>query len=484
MKPSQAIKSAPPAPPVRLAQRVAVSLLLAWLPPFSAPLPCSAADAAKGAGLPLPTPTTTPTTTTVPATRPPPPTPIVPSAPAQPVTIHSQSGQFVVRGLPQPMATSTVGMTSAVPYLRLDPNLTAVSLERIRQALSSELGWPNRWQSMISVTTYPLQGEDARVTVGTLRFPSGWGYRLIFPEIIDKDRFVSAAIKTLLIEYANRRATFREAEVPLWVSEGLTAELMATSLPVLALESATEINRRGETPDPLAEARRRLREREPFNFDDLSMPSNLTEADMGHFRACAQVFVHELLRLKDGRNCLRRMLERLPDNYNWQTTFLEEFGFHFKSLLDVDQWYALAVTGTQARDRTALLSTAATQQQLDAILDTLVEVRVEAQDLPIRTGIKLQRIVAEWPYPRQHAVLVDKIGRLQTLQGRAAPELAGVINSYLEALLQYVGPKNLVVPTRPTAIDRLRPKGDIRLLQQQLDRLESRRVDLVTKGSR
>src|SRR5262245_47110801 len=64
----------------------------------------------------------------------------LPSAAAlEPITVRSQSAQFVVRGLPfgPPLAGSSTGRVS---YLRLDPSLTAVSLERIRQALAEQLG--------------------------------------------------------------------------------------------------------------------------------------------------------------------------------------------------------------------------------------------------------------------------------------------------------------------------------------------------------
>jgi len=398
----------------------------------------------------------------------------------KPVTIHSQSGQFVVRGLPQgrPLTSSS---TPVVQYLRLDPNLTAISLERIRQAIQTELNWPNHWRGMINVATVPVRGENPRVTITSERRPSGWGYRIVFPELIEKDRFLAAAVKTILMEFANRRALIREAELPVWLAEGLTAQLKATSLPVLALEADTGINGRGQNGDPLAEARERLRDRDLISFDDLSMPSgDLNDADAAHYRACAQVFVHELLRLQNGRACLRNFLERLPENLNWQTTFLEAFHPHFTRMLDVDQWYALTLSGTRGRDLSAMLSRAATLQQLDGILATPVEVRVAAQDLPIRTEMPLQRLVTEWDYVRQHAVLIDKLSRLQTLQGRAAIEISGLVSAYLDALVTYVGPKNLTIPTRQKDIDRLKPRGDAQTLVSQLDRLEARRTALVS----
>jgi hypothetical protein len=399
----------------------------------------------------------------------------------KPVTIRSQSGQFLVRGLPQnPPLPSSLASTSALQYLRLDPNLTAISLERVRQSIQAELNWPNEWKGMVTVLTVPVRGENTRVTITSLRHPSSWGYQIVFPEIVDKDRFLGAAVKTVLMEFANRRAHLREAEIPLWLSEGLTAELKATSLPVLALESSTEINRRGQNGDPLAKARERLRGSTPLSFDDLSMPlGELSDEEAAQFRACAQVFVHELLRLRDGRASLRRFLERLPENLNWQTTFLEAFSRHFTRLLDVDQWYSLNVAGTRGRDLSSILTPIATLQQLDSLLLTPVDVRLVAQELPLRTELKLQQVIEEWDYPRQHAVLVEKIGRLRNLHGRGAPEAAGVVAGYLDALTEYVGPRNLAVPSRQRDLDRLKPRGERRTVLSHLERLELRRSALA-----
>src|SRR5262245_15024302 len=65
------------------------------------------------------------------------------AAAPEPVVVRSQSGQFIVRGLPMGAPVSGYS-TSAVAYLRLDPTLTAVSLERIRHAVLTELGLPDK----------------------------------------------------------------------------------------------------------------------------------------------------------------------------------------------------------------------------------------------------------------------------------------------------------------------------------------------------
>src|SRR4029077_17947316 len=87
----------------------------------------------------------------------------------EPITVRGQSGQFVVRGLPMgpPRSGSSTG---AVSYLRLDPTLTAVSLERIRHTLAAELGLGDQWRSPITVTTRPLQEDNARVLITSVHY--------------------------------------------------------------------------------------------------------------------------------------------------------------------------------------------------------------------------------------------------------------------------------------------------------------------------
>jgi len=396
----------------------------------------------------------------------------------KPITVRSQSGQFVVSGLPMGSPLRSWS-TSTVQYVRLDPNLTAVSLDRIRQAIQSELAWPEQWRGMITVNTRPLQGEDARVTITALRYADGWGYRIAFPEIVDKDRFLHATVKTILLEFANRRAHVREAEIPPWLVEGLAA-VLSTSMPVLALEPAAEINQRERIPDPLASVREALRRRGPLSLDDLSLPEmeweQLTGENVLHFRACAHLFVHELLRLRDGRACLRQMLERLPENLNWQTTFLESFQPHFSRLLDIDQWYALHAAGVRGRDRSSVFPVNVTLQQLDEILGTPVEVRIDAQELPMRLEMTLPRLVSEWDYSRQHAVLVEKIRRLASLEGRASGDLVSLINDYRTALIQYVGSNRLRLPATEKERTRLRPRGTVADLLSRLAILDARRA--------
>ena len=355
--------------------------------------------------------------------------------------------------------------TSSVNYLRLDPTLTAVSLERIRHAVQAELRLPEKWRGLITVSTQPVQEDDPTVRVASVHYPEGWGYRVALPERIDKERFVRVAVEVILIEIANRNAGAREAELPPWLAEGLSAELQATSLATIALEPETRVMTRERNPDPMRAAREILRRRPALNFDDLCMPmaEHRTGANAELYRACAQMFVHELLRLRGGRDCLRDMLLRLPENLNWQTTFLRAFASHFPRLIDADKWYALNAAHLSGRDPLSRMPSETAWQQLDQILSTQVQVRLDAGELPMSTTVTLQRIIAEWDFSRQQPVLMEKARQLQALRTRAAPELAELVSAYAQTLQSYAGGR--------------RPKGAASVTRQ-LDDLDTRRRTL------
>jgi len=414
---------------------------------------------------------------------------LFPLAAVEPVTIRSQSGQFIVQGVPMGAPVSGYS-ASSVNYLRLDPTLTAVSLERIRQAIHSELGLRDQWRGLITVATLPVERDDPPVRFTTIRFTDGRGYRLELPERMDKSRFINAAVHIILMEIANRSATTREAELPPWLAEGLSAELQATSLATIALEPETRMIQRRGGADVLREAREILRRRSALRFDELNMPSaeQVSGDNATLYRACAHLFVHELLRLRGGRDCLRDMLQRLPETLNWQTTFLRAFSAHFPRLIDADKWYSLNVVHTSGRDLMSALPDAAALKQLDDTLATPVQVRLRADELPIQTTVTLQRMITEWEFARQQPMLRQKAEQLLALRQRASPELAALSENYALALQSHANgkPPKLVV-TREGQTDLSRLPARVRDLLKQLDELDARREkqrELLEKDTR
>ena len=359
------------------------------------------------------------------------------AAEVQPLVLRSTSGQFVVRGLPQ--APFRAGQsTSEVTYLRLDPALTAVSLERIRQSLYGELNLPEKWKGLVMVNTYPALEDSPPITVTSVRFADGWGYRLEMPEIVEKSRFVRCAVSVVLREFANRKAVEREPEIPAWLGEGLASQLEATSLATLALEPTPIVGllKVDRGPDPLRQAREVVRAGGLLTFTQLSLPTDaeLTGVNRPWFQACSHLFVHELLRLRGGRESLREMLERLPEHLNWQTAFLRAFESHFPRLIDVDKWYTLTLMHVAGRDNTSVWPTDTTVARLDEILSTALQVRAGTNDLPLSAPERLQKVLGELEPSRQVPVLELKRLQLEMLRGRSTPEMALLIGDYIETI--------------------------------------------------
>lgn len=412
------------------------------------------------------------------------------SSGAEAVNVRSQSGQFLVRGLPMTAPawgypTSTVEYLS-LEYLRLDPNLTAVSLERIKQSVLSELRLKDQWRGLISFTTHPASADVTTVHVDSVRFKDGWGYRVDMPERIDKDRFMRVAVRVILSEIANREALTREAELPPWLTEGIAAELQATVLPTLALEPEVKLDKLNLRYDPLERAREVLRRRPALKFDDLCLPTAAMTApeNLEVYRACSQIFVHELLRLRTGRESLGEMLLALPRNLNWQTTFLQAFKAHFQRLIDVDKWYALTIANIVSRDPLSRWPLETSLKQLEEILATQVQVRLDASELPITTSVTLQRIVTEWDEAKQHPVIAEKVRQLQALLPRAALDLGELVGGYAEVLQKHfetLNPK--AKPRRRDAEAGRKLPSKTRNLLRRLDELDARRGELSRQSN-
>jgi hypothetical protein len=403
-----------------------------------------------------------------------------PALALEPVTVRSQSGQFMVRGLPRGAPLSGYA-TSAVDYVRLDPTITTIALERIRQAVLDELGLPNQWRGLVTVHLQSLAGDFAPVRINSVRYTDGWGYQVEMPERIDKERFIRVAVQVVLLEVANRTSKTREAELPPWLAVGLAAELQVTSLSSFALEPETQVARRAAHPDVMQGARELLQQRPALKFDELCLPAGEENSrdEAAFYRACAHLFVHELLRLRTGRDCLRDLLQRLPENLNWQTTFLQAFRGHFPRLVDADKWYALTIATFVGRDAMSVWPVETSWKQLEEILTTQVQVRLDASELPLDTQVTLQRIIAEWEFPRQQPVLQQKIHRLQALRQRAAPEVNELVEDYLRILTAYSGGRQ---SARPAGLFRSRINS--RTVVKQLDELDARRVALRGPASK
>ncbi|HEY0456016.1 MAG TPA: hypothetical protein VGE41_06545 [Verrucomicrobiae bacterium] len=360
------------------------------------------------------------------------------AAPQQALTLRSQSGQFVVRGYSVGPNHFKNGSTGQLAYVRLDPALFAISCEAIKKALLTELGMRDEWRGSISILLHPNESDNEPIDIASIRFKDRWGYKVSIPERVNRDRLISAMVQVLLMEIANRHASPMLADLPPWLCIGLTEELQLTGLAELTLEPETALLRKQKNPDALRLVRERLRERQALTFNQLSWPEDNFESASEFYSSCAQLFVHELLRLKDGRRCLQNMLAQLPANLNWQTSFLANFRGHFEKLIDVDKWWTLTVVNFQGGQNHFVWNESEMWRQLDDILATPVEVRLNKSDLPMQMEVKLQSIISEWEFTRQEPVLALKLNHLQALRLRCREGYLPLIDGYSNMLGVYL----------------------------------------------
>ncbi|HTA95212.1 MAG TPA: hypothetical protein VK769_03730 [Verrucomicrobiae bacterium] len=398
------------------------------------------------------------------------------------ISTRSISGQFIVVG---PKQISTIASSFAVrtnsQLIRLDPALLAISAERIKDSLWHELGINNQWRGQIFLALHSARSPDENVTIVSTKFSGGWDYHVELPDILSRTRFMRAMTGVTLLEFANRNADARSAEIPPWLVDGLSQELLAPgdSETILSspdstingfAENRTVTTQRGL--DPLAGARRVLNNSAALTFDQLSWPDDdqLFGEDGGIYRASAQLFVSEILRSKNGTANLRAMLESLPQFYNWQTAFQKAFREKFSSPLDVEKWWALRVVSFAARDPGSMWTPATSREKLDEILSASVEFRSLSNNLPTHAEVSLQAVIRNFDSARQTEILQTKLRDLGLAQLRVSPQFAALTDSYRRAVADYLGQDG----KPPTPNRRVKKTGTNDTLKK-LDALDAQR---------
>jgi len=412
-------------------------------------------------------------------------------------SVQSASGQFVATGPSQfsPLIPWPGGAGNS-NLVRLDPALLSVSAERIKDSLWRELGIApgEPWQGKVFLVLHPAQSPDEDVTIVSEPFLNGWNYRVELPDVLPQTRFLRAMTSVLLLELANRNVTgARTAEIPGWLTDGLSQQLSAAGSPEIVLSAPGRLvdglpqNRVVTTQrgvDPLADARRVLRDHAALTFDELSWPTDveLTGRDGGVYRASAQLFVSELLGLKNGPAHLRAMLAALPGCYNWQTAFQGAFRENFPRPLDVEKWWALQVVGFVAHSSGSRWTPAVSREKLDEILSVPVEVWTASNTLPARTEVSLQAVIRNFEPSRQTAVLETKLRDLQLAQLRMAAPLAALTDEYRLAVAGYLG-ENREVRQPRWSKHPVPQKTSARATLNKLDALDAQRwtVELSIK---
>jgi len=404
-------------------------------------------------------------------------------------SVQSASGQFVATGPTQFSPPFVLpGIATNTDLVRLEPALLSVSAERIKDSLRHRLGIdPGApWQGKIFLVLHPVQSFDEDVTIVSQPFLNGWNYRVQLPDVLSQTRFLRAMTCVLLLEYANRHAAGGcAAEIPNWLTDGLAQQLSTVGSPEMVLSAPGRLvdgllqNRVVTTQrgvDPLAAVRRVLRDHAALTFDQLSWPTEaqLTGEDDGIYRASAQLFVSELLNLKNGPAHLRTMLAALPGCYNWQTAFQKAFRENFSRPLDVEKWWALQVVSFVAHGSGPRWTSAVSREKLDQILSVPVEVWTASNTLPARMEVSLQAVIRNFEPARQTAILETKLRDLELAQLRMAAPLAILTDEYRLAVADYLGENQDIRPP-PWSKHPGPLKTGARATLKKLDELDARR---------
>jgi len=380
---------------------------------------------------------------------------LVTQAPAQPrpelATARSVSGQFVAYpGASGYTSRYYRGDDTSIP---LAPAVQVIAAERIKQAAWRQFDLQGSARGKIFLRARPARSPYEQPTIIVERSLGSWAYRIDLPDAVTSHVFVRTLVHACLLEIANRDAHHHAAELPLWLAEGIAQEILATEKLDYLMPSARGrengliLNRlivNERRADPSARARYVLHRKAPLTFEQLSWPGReqLVEPEIEVFRASAQMFVRQLMQLKDGRACLRNSLARLGNHRNWQFAFLSGFSPHFKTQLDVEKWWALQVVGFTGRDLAQTFTWEASWEKLDNIVQAPVEVRSRPQEMPRRSQIPLQVVVRDWDGLNQRTALQQKLQQLELLRPRVSQELIGVVDDYRSLLAAYLSEQN------------------------------------------
>lgn len=410
--------------------------------------------------------------------------------------VRSVTGQFIVsdeRPAVGPGGATTVTKPTDQNLLALEPSFLAVTCERLKQALYADLGVTVKSRGIVYITIRPARGTAVPFACTTERFGNHWIYRLELPPQVERHRLVRALVQVLLQEMADRRATDHLAEIPAWLTEGFTQQMLNSRAVEIILPppnqsygalmlGPTVIQAR--QPDPLERARRVLHDRPPLTLAEMSWPGTdqIDSAAGETFRCSTQLFVTELLRLNQGREHLRAMINELAGCYNWQTAFLRAFSSQFANQLDVEKWWTLQVVHFVGREPTQLWTAAESWQKLADLLRAGVAVRRTHRDLPAHADVPLQTVIREWDPLRQTTTIRDKIGELEMAQMRVGPEFMVLVGDYRRVLTTYLERRERAASTF-ARLWLFTPGTEkvVRETAQQLDELDARRAALRPK---
>lgn len=414
------------------------------------------------------------------------------------MTVHSRSGQFIVHSdRSTPPSLSQIGPGGTNTLIALHPDPVAVSCERIKSALLAELGRPDHWRGKIHVTIDPRGQPIPFPTAIGLRYGDGWHYALRLPRELEGPALVRGVVHALLSEIANRTPGPAAPEIPIWLVEALTGQILGRVGPDPLARPNRVTSRYGVgigqlqaalTDRAIAqenlELLRTLHSRPLLSFEELSLPTtdHLQGQALEHYRACAQVCFVSLRRLPGGPQAFAHFLSRLPQHLNWQTAFLVAFHAHFTRLLDVEKWWALGAQELRAAVGSSVLSAPTGLLWLEDLLGFLVDLQETADTPRQRRFVPLISVLIEWSAPLQNRLLPIRVRQLRQLATSVPPDVKDLVTAYANTLQNYLDQRERqrTHPSLP-GLAASRSAANLRDTVARLEALHTQRLEFRTR---
>ena len=355
----------------------------------------------------------------------------------------NQSGQFVVHGSTVPFRPPP-DATNNPAIIELEPQLVVVTAERTKRALCQTLRASDDFQDKIHISVLDRAPVGQHVTVVSQIHSDGFVYKAGFPARIEAMQFARGLMQVILLEYANRGGK-RAAELPFWLVEGLTRQV------VTAVEPAYVLNRKPMTTetvgyDRLGTTRSFLETNSPLSIQDLSFPrlAGAGEETRSRFEASAHLLVNRLLALPDGPVLMSRFLRALPQTMNWQTAIFSVYKDHFDGPLSFEKWWMMNWLEFRKRQAPEYWPLALTLNRLDALLLSSMEVRSGTNNIPSQRLVSPQQLLQSTDFSVQRELLGQKVQQMFFMMVNVPTSVLPLWSAYQNALESYLQKRSLL----------------------------------------
>src|SRR5262249_44670026 len=136
-------------------------------------------------------------------------------------------GEFGVFQQPGPKYRPAIRGGAQAGLGGFEATLGMVFAERVTQGLWRQARGAAFSQSQNPIPLQPTYSVDQAVRIVPDHSLGVWNYRVAMPDQISRERFLQTMVQVILAELANRNAREQLAEVPVWLSEGLTRQLLS-----------------------------------------------------------------------------------------------------------------------------------------------------------------------------------------------------------------------------------------------------------------